>query len=166
MRLDDRARTSGDGSHNEVDVGQDYSNVDRRFAQLDALYRLASVGSSEEHEDLVIKETLRVTREGIGCVAPVLFLVEDGREEMRVVTSSGSDGSLPLSEPSVVRRVFQSGQGEAVNDVVADPESSPVLVDDLGAQQVVAAPVAVGDKRMGVVAGVNSLRGSFTDDDL
>ena len=166
MRLDDRARTSGDGSHNEVDVGQDYSNVDRRFAQLDALYRLASVGSSEEHEDLVIKETLRVTREGIGCVAPVLFLVEDGREEMRVVTSSGPDGSLPLSEPSIVRRVYQSGQGEAVNDVVADPESSPVLVDDLGAQQVVAAPVAVGDKRMGVVAGVNSLRGSFTDDDL
>ncbi|MPZ90292.1 MAG: GAF domain-containing protein [Actinobacteria bacterium] len=166
MRLDDRARTSGDGSHNEVDVGQDYSNVDRRFAQLDALYRLASVGSSEEHEDLVIEETLRVTREGIGCVAPVLFLVEDGREEMRVVTSSGSDGSLPLSEPSIVRRVLQSGQGEAVNDVVADPESSPVLVDDLGAQQVVAAPVAVGDKRMGVVAGVNSLRGSFTDDDL
>ena len=43
-------------------MGQDYSNVDRRFAQLDALYRLASVGSSEEHEDLVIKETLRVTR--------------------------------------------------------------------------------------------------------
>ena len=147
-------------------MGQDYSNVDRRFAQLDALYRLASVGSSEEHEDLVIKETLRVTREVIGCVVPVLFLVEEGREEMRVVTSSGSDGWLPLSEPSIVRRVFQSGRGEAVNDVVADSESSPVLADDLGAQQVVAAPVTVGDKRIGVVAGVNSLRGSFADDDL
>src|SRR5919106_2810437 len=29
MGLDDRARTSGDGSHNEADVGQDYSNDDR-----------------------------------------------------------------------------------------------------------------------------------------
>ncbi len=153
-------------SHNEVDVAHDYSNVDRRFAQLDALYRLASVGSSEEHEDLVIKETLRVTREVIGCVVPVLFLVEEGREEMRVVTSSGPDGWLPLSEPSIVRRVFQSGRGEAVNDVVADPESSPVLADDLGAQQVAAAPVTVGEKRIGVVAGVNSLRGSFANDDL
>lgn len=156
----------GDRSHKEVDVGQNYSNVDRRFAQLDALYRLASVGSSEEHEDLVIKETLRVTREVIRCVVPVLFLVEDGREEMRVLTSSGSDGLLPLSEPSIVRRVFQSGRGETANDVVADPETGPVLADDLGAQQIVAAPVTVGDKRIGVVAGVNSLRGSFTDDDL
>ena len=145
---------------------QDYSNADRRYAQLDALYRLAAVGSSEEHEDLVIKETLRVTREVIGCVSPALFFFEKGREEMRVVTSSGFDATLPLSEPSIVRRVFQSGLGEAVNDVVADPESSPVLADDLGAQQIVAAPVTVGDRRIGVVAGVNSLLGSFTDDDL
>lgn len=147
-------------------MGKVYSSTDRRFAQLDALYRLASVGSSEDHEDLVIREILRVTREVIGCVVPALFLVEDGREEMRVVTSSGSDGMLPLSEPSIVRRVFQAGRGEAVNDVVADPESSPTLADDLGAQQFVAAPVTVGDKRIGVAAGVNSLRGSFTDDDL
>jgi signal transduction histidine kinase len=149
-----------------VDVGQDYSNADRRYAQLDALYRLAAVGSSQEHEDLVIKETLRVTREVIGCAAPALFFLEEGREEMRVVTSSGSDATLPLSEPSIVRRVFQSGRGEAINDLVADPDSSPVLADDLGAQQIVAAPVTVGDKRIGVVAGVNSLRGSFTEDDL
>ena len=148
-----------------MDVEQD-SNADRRFAQLEALYRLATVGGTDAHEDHVIKETLRVTREVVGCIKPVLFLAEDGRQEMRIVTSSGPDATLPLSEPSIVRRVYQSGRGETVNDVVADPESSPALADDLGAQQCVAAPVTVGDKRIGVVAGVNSLRGSFTEDDL
>ncbi|MGH2750665.1 MAG: GAF domain-containing protein [Actinomycetota bacterium] len=147
-------------------MGHDYSSVDRRFAQLDALYRLASVGGAEGHEGLVIGETLRVTREVVGCIRPALFLVEDGREEMRVLSPSKPEGSLLLSEPSIVRRVYQSGRGEAVNDVLADPDSSPLLADELGAQQFVAAPVTVGDKRIGVVAGVNSLRGSFTDDDL
>jgi signal transduction histidine kinase len=147
-------------------VGKGQSDADRRFVQLEALYRLASADGSEDHEDLVIKETLRVTREVVGCIKPALFLAEDGRESMRIVLSSSPDGLLPLSEPSIVRRVYQSGRGEAVNDVVGDRESSPVLADDLGAQQCVAAPVTVGDKRIGVVAGVNSLRGRFTDDDL
>jgi signal transduction histidine kinase len=147
-------------------VGQDHIDAARRFAQLEALYRLASVGGSEANEDLVIRETLRVTREVMGCIKPALFLAEDERQEMRIVTSSGPDGVLPLSEPSLIRRVYQSGHGEAVNDVMADPESSPVLADDLGAQQCVAAPVTVGAKCIGVIAGVNSLRGNFTDDDL
>jgi signal transduction histidine kinase len=147
-------------------VGKGQSDADRRFVQLEALYRLASADGSEDHEDLVIKETLRVTREVVGCIKPALFLAEDGRDELRIVTSSGPDGALPLSEPSIIRRVYQSGRGETVNDVVADPESSAVLADDLGAQQCVAAPVTVGAKCIGVVAGVNSLRGSFTDDDL
>jgi signal transduction histidine kinase len=147
-------------------VGKGQSDADRRFVQLEALYRLASADGSEDHEDLVIKETLRVTREVVGCIKPALFLAEDGRDELRIVTSSGPDGALPLSEPSIIRRVYQSGRGETVNDVVADPESSAVLADDLGAQQCVAAPVTVGAKCIGVVAGVNSLRGNFTDDDL
>jgi signal transduction histidine kinase len=147
-------------------VGKGQSDADRRFVQLEALYRLASADGSEDHEDLVIKETLRVTREVVGCIKPALFLAEDGRDELRIVTSSGPDGALPLSEPSIIRRVYQSGRGETVNDVVADPESSAVLADDLGAQQCVAAPVTVGAKCIGVVAGVNSLRGNFTEDDL
>ena len=147
-------------------MAQDSSIVDRRFAQLDALYRLASVVGSQTDEALVIKEALRVTREVVGCVKPVLFLADDEREEMRVISSPDVEFRLSLSEPSIVRRIYQSGRAEAINDVVADPDSSPVLADDLGATQIVAAPVTVADKRIGVVTGINSLRGTFTDDDL
>lgn len=147
-------------------MGQKNSNIDRRFAQMGALYRLASVGGSNGHEERVLNEALRVTREVLGCIKPAIFLVEEGRDEMRIITPAGSDGLVKLSEPSIVRRVFQAGRAELVNDVLADPDSSPVLADDLGAQQFLASPVTVGDKRLGVVAGVNALRGAFTDDDL
>lgn len=147
-------------------MAQNPSSIEHRFSQLDALYRLASVGGSQGHEDLVVKEALRVTREVACCIDPVLFLVSDEREEMRAITPSGPELSLPLSEPSIVRRIYQAGRAEAINDVLADPDSSAVLADDLSATQIIAAPVTVADKRLGVVAGINSLRGVFTDDDL
>jgi signal transduction histidine kinase len=149
-----------------VDVGQGHTEVGHRFGRLEAPYRLASVGRSESQESKVINESLRIMREVVGCIRPVLFLVNEEREEMRVVTSSGPDGQLLLSEPSIVRRIFESRRGEIVNDVVADRESTPLLADELGAQQLVAAPAIVGDERIGVVAAINALRGTFSEDDL
>jgi signal transduction histidine kinase len=149
-----------------VDVGQGHTEVDHGFGRLEALYKLASVGRSESQESKVVDESLRIMREVVGCIRPVLFLVNDVREEMRVVTSSGPEGVLLLSEPSIVRRIFESGRGEVVNDVVADRDSTPLLADDLGAQQLVAAPATVGVERIGVVAAVNALRGTFSEDDL
>ena len=72
-------------------MGQKNSNIDRRFAQMGALYRLASVGGSNGHEERVLNEALRVTREVLGCIKPAIFLVEDGRDEMRRVADIAGD---------------------------------------------------------------------------
>jgi len=56
-----------------------------------ALYRLASVGGSNGHEERVLNEALRVTREVLGCIKPAIFLVEDGRDEMRRVADIAGD---------------------------------------------------------------------------
>ncbi|MGH2736793.1 MAG: GAF domain-containing protein [Actinomycetota bacterium] len=144
----------------------DSSSFDRKFHELSALYRLASVGADRAHEDLVINEILRVTREVIGCSRPLLYIMEPESEQMRVHTPEDDSGRLPLSEPSIVRRVYQSGRAELVDDVLADPDASYVLIEGQSAQQLVAAPVTVADKRIGVVVAVNSLQGAFTDDDL
>lgn len=145
---------------------QDSSGLDRKFHQLSALYRLASLGADHAHEDLVINEILRVTHDVIGCTHPMLCLMDPEVEQMRIHTPGGGSARLPLSEPSIVRRIYQSGRAEIIDDVLSDPEAVSLLIDGDSAQQLVGAPVTVGDKRLGVVVAVNSLRGAFTDDDL
>jgi signal transduction histidine kinase len=74
--------------------------------------------------------------------------------------------SIAMAEPSLLRRVFHTGVGEVINDVVSDPDVSPALAESVGARQVVAVPLNVGEQRLGVLCGINSKIGAFTDDDL
>lgn len=142
--------------------------TDRRGdGELSALYRIAALSSTHGDIGLVINEVLRVIGEVIPCDRPALLLYDDDIEEMTIYSSSFEQAErFPLNEPSVVRRVFHTGTGEAINDLSADADSNPKIRAAMGARQAVLAPLSVGDNRLGVVAAINSRRGSFTDADL
>lgn len=136
-----------------------------REREVTALHRLASAPGSVD-EELVIHEVLTAIGEVVGCERPLLVLWEPGAEEMWLHL----EGSAPLrastAEPSVVRRVFRSGRGELINDLVTDPDSNPVLTDAVDARQVVTSPLIAGGHKLGVAAAINSRRGRFTQEDL
>jgi signal transduction histidine kinase len=139
----------------------------RGDGELSALYRIAALSTTHGDIGLVINEVLRVIGEVIPCDRPALLLYDDDSEELTMYSSTFDQAErFPLTEPSVVRRIFHTGRGEAINDLSADADSNPSIRASLGARQAVLAPLSVGDNRLGVVAAINSKRGSFTDADL
>ncbi|MGH2730028.1 MAG: GAF domain-containing protein, partial [Actinomycetota bacterium] len=135
--------------------------------ELTAFYRIATLSPSGGDLDLVINEILRISADLVACERPLLFLHDPDADELCLYSPFEENGErLPMSEPSIVRRVFHSGRGEVVNDVPGDPESNPRLAEIVRARQVTAAPLIVGDRSLGVVTVVNSRRGAFTEDDL
>lgn len=133
---------------------------------LSALHRIASIGPRTVDEALVIHEVLSAVEEMVACERALLLLHDPDAEHLRLHASNADAVRLSLSEPSVVRRIFHSGTGEVVNDLLGDPDSSPTLADDLGAHQIVATPLVAGDRRIGVVGAINSRHGSFNTEDL
>lgn len=139
----------------------------RRSGEVAALHRIATL--IRAHGDLhdVVNDVLRAIAETVPCERPVVCLYEDDTDELRFHSPVHGDGELvPLGEPSILRRIFQMGRAETVDDVIADPDFNPVLAGMGDARQMAGAPLQVGGTRLGIVAAVNARRGTFTDGDL
>ncbi|MDQ3915843.1 MAG: GAF domain-containing sensor histidine kinase [Actinomycetota bacterium] len=136
------------------------------YDELSALYRIATLSTAYGNPTAVVEEILRVIEQVVHCDRSALFLYDEHADVLRLQNARDRGLVFPLSEPTILRRVFHSGLGEVVNDVDADAESNPVLADQLNARQLVAAPLVLTDKTLGVVGALNSRRGAFTHEDL
>ena len=136
------------------------------YDELSALYRIATLSTAYGNPKAVVEEILRVIEQVVHCDRSVLFLYDEEADVLRLQDPRDRGLVLPMSEPTILRRVLNSGLGEVVNEVDADAENNPVLADELGARQLVAAPLVLTDKTLGVVGAINSRRGSFTHEDL
>lgn len=135
--------------------------------EVSALHRIAAIAPRSVDEELVIHEVLTAAEEVVPSEAVLMFSYDSDSDHMWLHSSARGEGlKLSMAEPSVVRRVFDTGRGEVVNELVMDPEPSPLLSDKLGAHQIVAVPLSSGGKRLGVLAAVNSTRVGFVQDDL
>lgn len=141
---------------------------DRRYDELAALYRVASLSTTHGDSDSVMNEVLRVVAGAVDCEQLILFMYEKPTEELRLHRPDGSvpELRLKLSEVPYLRRVLKGRTGELVNDLLREPDREEVLVDRFRARQVVAAPLSVGDNAFGILVGVNSTRGAFGENDL
>ena len=133
-------------------------NLTRRVATIknldDLLVTLVEVISSEmnaERGSLFLNDP--ATDELYSRVAQGTF-----NREIRILNNAGIAGS-----------VFQSGTGEIVPDVAADPRFSNDTDESTGfvTKSILAAPViTAGGEVIGVVEALNKRSGSFTNDDL
>ncbi|MEA2452500.1 MAG: hypothetical protein QOG04_1210 [Actinomycetota bacterium] len=136
-------------------------------AETQALYRIASLSGRDDDLIAVIGEILTAVPDVVACDRPVLFLYDEDNDEMRCFVGRGEERPrFSMREPGIVRRIHHSGRAEVVHDVVADPDSSGGQSEFYDARQLIAAPMVVGDDRLGVLAAVNSPTGAFTDTDL
>jgi signal transduction histidine kinase len=139
----------------------------RRARDLVALHRLASVAPRSVDEEIVVHEVLSAVDEVVPSQRAVLLLYDPDTDQLWLQSSVGGERTrLSMSEPSVVRRVFHTGRGEVVNDLMTDPDSSPLVAEALRAKQLVAVPLSAGGRKLGVLAALNSRKGPFSQEDL
>ena len=134
---------------------------------LGTFYRISELDTDNPDPDRVITGALAAVAGAISCDQPVVFLFEKETDEFVLFSPDLAMGErMPMAEPTVFRRVFQTGSGEVVNDVVSDPDHSPILSEILDTRQVVTAPLDVGGNRFGVIGAVNAKLGTFSESDL
>ncbi|MDQ3954715.1 MAG: GAF domain-containing protein, partial [Actinomycetota bacterium] len=134
---------------------------------LAALYRISEPEFDNPDPNRVISGALSAVAGAISCDQAVVWLFEKETDEFVLFSPDLAMGRhVPMAEQSVFRRVFQTGRGEVVNDVVADPDHSPILDEILDARQVVSAPLDVAGHRFGVIGAVNAKLGTFSENDL
>ncbi|HEX2195418.1 MAG TPA: GAF domain-containing protein [Actinomycetota bacterium] len=136
------------------------------YDELSALYRIATLSTAYGDPAAVVEEILRIIEQVVHCDRSVMFLYDEAADVLRLQGARDRGFVLPLSEPTILRRVLNSGLGEVVNDVDSDSDSNPMFADALKARQLVAAPLVLTDKTLGVVGAINSRRGAFTHEDL
>jgi signal transduction histidine kinase len=141
-------------------------DVDKSFDELTVVYRLADLGAQRVARDRMIMQVLQLVKDLLPCRRALLFLFDASSDQMRVYGAGGEEERLPLSHPSVIRRIFNSGPGEVIDDPTADPDADSGALPLLGARNLAAAPLEAGRDRIGVVAALDSTRGSFVEADL
>jgi signal transduction histidine kinase len=134
--------------------------------ELAVLYPSDALGARRQDEGNVVDEILRLVGDVVACERALLFLREGDSDHMRAYTLGGGDARIPMSGPSIIQRVYRSGQSEIVNDAGADPDVYPSLAKWLEADQIAAVPLKVGLDRLGVLAALDSERGGFVEKDL
>jgi signal transduction histidine kinase len=168
MEVDPRSR--GPGASGVPSPGGATALATRGLADppdaVDALLQIARFASTAATEDGVVADVVRLVERVIPCERAIVCLHDAGANQMLVHEARRHMASLPLWEPSIVRRVFLSGEGEIVNDVLADPDSTTLTPEFLDARHIAVAPLGISGSRLGVVTAINSTRGAFVEDDL
>ena len=144
-----------------------FEEAEGRLTELGVLSRMASLIRTDRDARDVVAEVVSIVGDIVGCDTPAVFLYDEESDTLAFddVVNDRSI-SIPMAEPSLLRRIFHTGVGEVINDVVSDPDVSPALAETVSARQVVAVPLNVSEERLGVLCGINSKIGAFTDDDL
>ena len=144
-----------------------FEEAEGRLTELGVLSRMASLIRTDRDAKDVVAEVVSIAGDIVGCDTPALFLYDEATDSLTFEDLLQDRSiSIPMAEPSLLRRIFHTGVGEVINDVVSDPDVSPALAEIFSARQVVAVPLNVGDQRLGVLCGINSKISAFTDDDL
>ncbi|MGH2807721.1 MAG: ATP-binding protein [Actinomycetota bacterium] len=140
---------------------------DRRYDELAALYRVASLSTSQDDPAGVMQEVVSVVEASLDCERAVLLLYDDATDELYLPKPAArAELRIKLSESPLLRRVLRSRTAEVNNDAAAEGDDRHLLVERYALRQVVAAPLTAGQKEFGVLLAVNSTRGAFGDSDL
>lgn len=139
---------------------------DRRYDELAALYRVASLSTSQGDPRAIMNEVVRVVESSIECESALMLLYDEKLGELRPHGPTSQFDSIKISEAPFLRRILQNRVSELTNDVAREVGSTVPLIERLDARHVVAAPLGAGGKALGILLALNSRRGAFDEADL
>jgi signal transduction histidine kinase len=134
--------------------------------ELGVLEAIANLGQARLAPEDVLARVLELASRAVNGEHPVLFLYNPESDELEAHSLVASPRQVPLSQPSIIRRVLVSNRAEIVNDAAGDPDvnSSISGIDEVN--QLLAAPLICGGSRIGVLAAFNSRSGAFMEHEL
>ncbi len=136
--------------------------------------QIGEIIASRLDSPYVLRSLADATRSALMCEGCCLFLLEEATGNLRVEVTVGEKTSALTSlvlRPSqgIVGWVMEAGEPAVVNDVAVDPRFFPGIdqVTGFTTRSLLAAPLTVKGRRIGVIEAVNSRRAEgFTPNDL
>ena len=139
---------------------------DRRFDELNALYRIASLASVHTQPEAVMEEVVSVVCEAVAAKKVMLFLYDAPTNCLELKVDGGDDLRVLLPDEPLLARSVRNRLPEMSNDILQDSEGKSMLVDRFGAHELIVAPLTTGDDVLGTLVGLDSSKGAFTQADL
>ncbi len=153
-----------------------YGESERRARTMTALANSATAMSSTLNLETVIDNILKEIQTALQVEAVTLSLID--REQSHLVYKAASHDSIDLRSSLVDRKirigqgfagwVAESGEGEIIPDTKNDPRFSQTnqLFPEVSPFAIVAAPIFIPGKILGVLEAINPLSGHFQADAL
>ena len=153
-----------------------YGESERRARIMSALANSAAAMSSTLKLDTVLDNILKEIQTALEVEAVTLSLIDS--EEGHLVYKAASHGSIDLKSSLVGSKirigqgfagwVAECGEGEIIPDTMNDPRFSQTnqLFPEISPFAIVAAPIFIPGKILGVLEAINPLAGHFQPDAL
>ncbi|MCA9548939.1 MAG: SpoIIE family protein phosphatase [Myxococcales bacterium] len=137
----------------------------RRYA--DALLQVSLASASTLDPDVQAKKALSEVARVLGAERALFFVVEPGSSELVLKAFSGVDASETSISNTVVRRVMDSGAPVVLTGTDDGEAIGSQSIVTYGLRSIMAAPLRLRDRLMGVVYVDSRLaKGMFTADDV
>lgn len=148
------------------DQEERHRDDDRRFDELSALYRVASLSSLHGDPDAVMREVVSVMTEFLSARRVMLFTYDPFANSAELKVDGDEDLRVLLPDEPLLERAVQTRAPELSNDILRDSDGRSVLAERYSGRQMVAAPLVANEEVLGVLVGIDSVRGAFAAPDL
>lgn len=138
----------------------------RRFDELTALYRVAALSSLHNDPTAVMREVVSVTAESLSAKRVLLFSYDPFANSVHLEVNGEDDLRILLSDEPLLERAVQTRTPQLSNDIIRDSENRSELAAHFSARQMVVAPLVAGDEVLGVLVGLEAVKGAFAGPDL
>ncbi|MFP5351588.1 MAG: GAF domain-containing protein [Actinomycetota bacterium] len=138
---------------------------EKRYDELAALYRIAALNAAQEDRTQLVADILGIVGEVVAGDQVLLFSYDDEKDELRLHEGNGRERLFGGTRSGIISRAL-SGSAQLENEVTDEDPGDEELRQRTKARQVVAVPLNVSDRALGVLAVVDSQRGAFRQEDV
>jgi signal transduction histidine kinase len=152
------------------------STIEHLQRRVDALSRLVEVSvrlNSTLETDKVLTFIIEVAAELLDAEAASIMLVDERTRELRFAAATGADpkqlAEIPVPlDSSIAGTIFREARPEIVLDVRRDPRHYPDVGQAvrLEVRSLVAVPMRIQDRVVGVLEALNRQHGAFSEADV
>lgn len=113
-----------------------------------------------------MREVVSVMTESLSAKRVLLFTYDAFSNSVELKVDGGDELRILLSDEPLLERTVQTRTPQLSNDILRDSEARSVLAEHYSARQMVAAPLVAGEEVLGVLVGIDSVKGAFAGPDL
>lgn len=149
------------------------TTLQRQVAELEGLQQLSKLLISAETLESVVGQSIRIVRDLLPCQKIAILIHEPEADELvahppviGLTKEQLEQLRIPLNEPSMGGTVFRTNTPLLSNDAINDAWVSSRFRDLLEMETLLVVPLTTGSKPLGVLKGVNAVKGYFSEEDL